>query len=183
MATASLSAVLPEPKFQDESQQASNQNVAPSVDTQALVKATGAPLYGRRSGWIPRTLDDYGDGGAFPEINIAQYPLEMGKKKTVRFFTISWTNDKQSSSNALQLQVDGKGNIQYDAIVRQGHDSGRIIHTSYKDLIPLRQRADTGEINLERPSEEVVLSTAERTRQALENIANSQIAAAQPKNV
>lgn len=85
MATASLSAVLPEPKFRDESQQTSKQNAAPSVDTQALVKATGAPPYGRRSGWIPRTLDDYGDGGAFPEINIAQYPLEMGKKKTVRF--------------------------------------------------------------------------------------------------
>jgi len=95
MATASLSAVLPEPKFRDESQQASKQNAAPSVDTQALVKATGAPPYGRRSGWIPRTLDDYGDGGAFPEINIAQYPLEMGKKKTVRFLTISWTNDNR----------------------------------------------------------------------------------------
>ena len=39
------------------------------------------PAYGQRKGWIPRSLDDYGDGGAFPEIHIAQYPLNMGKKK------------------------------------------------------------------------------------------------------
>lgn len=184
MAMKSLSAILPEPKYREESKQTSLQDAAPSSGTQVLVKATGAPPYGRRSGWIPRTLDDYGDGGAFPEINIAQYPLEMGKKKSVHFlYQVSWTNGKQTTSNALQVQVDGKGNIQYDAIVRQGHDSGRIIHTSYKDLIPLRQRADTGEINLDRPSEEEVMSTAERTRLALEGIANSQIAAAQPKNV
>jgi SNW domain-containing protein 1 len=108
----------------------------------------------------------------------------MDKKKSVCLpFYVFWTDCEQTSSNALQLQVDGKGNIQYDAIVRQGHDSGRIVHTSYKDLIPLRQRADTGEINLDRPSEEEVLSTAERTRLALENIANSQIAASKPKNV
>jgi len=180
----SLSAVLPEPKYREDDKHTSLQDPAPLVDTQVLVKATGAPPYGRRSGWIPRTLDDYGDGGSFPEINIAQYPLEMGRKKSVCFqVKVQWTNGNQTTSNALQVQVDGKGNIQYDAIVRQGHDSGRIIHTSYKDLIPLRQRADTGEINLDRPSEEEVLSTAERTRQALENIANSQIAAAQPKNV
>jgi len=93
-----------------------------------------------------------------------QYPLELGKVKT-------------STSNALQLQVDGKGNIQYDAIARQGHDSNRIVHTSLKDLVPLRQHADVGEINLDRPGEEEVLSTAERTRQALEKIARGQIAA------
>jgi SNW domain-containing protein 1 len=39
------------------------------------------PPYGRRKGWIPRSLDDYGDGGAFPEIHVAQFPLNMGKKK------------------------------------------------------------------------------------------------------
>ena len=38
------------------------------------------PTYGQRKGWVPRALEDYGDGGAFPEIHIAQYPLNMGKK-------------------------------------------------------------------------------------------------------
>jgi SNW domain-containing protein 1 len=89
----------------------------------------------------------------------------------------------QTASNAIQVQVDAQGNIQYDAVVRQGHDGNRIIHTSIKDLVPLRQRADVGEINLDRPDEVQVNDTAERTRQALEKIAMNQIAASQPKNI
>lgn len=43
----------------------------------------GPPPYGRRQGFIPRTEEDFGGGGAFPEIPVAQYPLGLGKKKTV----------------------------------------------------------------------------------------------------
>ncbi len=42
------------------------------------------PPYGQRRGWIPRSLDDYGDGGAFPEIMVAQYPLNMGAKSSIK---------------------------------------------------------------------------------------------------
>lgn len=185
MATSkTLSSLLPQPKYREDTHAAPlSEEATPSTDTSLVVKASGAPPYGRRSGWIPRSLDDYGDGGSFPEINVAQYPLEMGKKKTVRIQIVKIINSVQATSNALQLQVDAQGNVQYDAIVRQGHDSNRIIHTSLKDLVPLRQRADIGEITLERPSEEEVTSTAERTRQALEKIVSGQIAASQPKNV
>jgi len=42
----------------------------------ALVSAKiAAPPYGQRKDWIPRTDADFGDGGAFPEIHVAQYPL------------------------------------------------------------------------------------------------------------
>lgn len=42
----------------------------------ALVSAkVAAPPYGQRKGWIPRTEADFGDGGAFPEITVVQYPL------------------------------------------------------------------------------------------------------------
>ena len=183
-AMKTLSSLLPEPKYREDTNKTSSREDTASLETRVVVKASGAPPYGRRSGWIPRTLDDYGDGGSFPEINIAQYPLEMGKKRSVSVqVRREGTNTVKSESNALQLRVDGQGNIQYDAIVRQGHDSNRIIHTSLKDLVPLRQRADVGEINLDRPSEEEVLSTAERTRQALDKIITGQIAASQPKNV
>lgn len=48
--------------------------------TTALVSAqTIAPPYGQRRGWVPRNFTDYGDGGAFPEIHVAQYPLDMGR--------------------------------------------------------------------------------------------------------
>lgn len=33
------------------------------------------PPYGHRKGYVPRIQEDFGDGGAFPEIFSAQYPL------------------------------------------------------------------------------------------------------------
>jgi len=65
--------------------------------TQPVVKREPPP-YGRRKGWVPRSLEDYGDGGAFPEIHIAQYPMNMGKKGNVvsHFFQWpqSWCNSR-----------------------------------------------------------------------------------------
>ena len=41
------------------------------------------PPYGRRQNYIPRDPEDFGDGGAFPEIHVAQYPRGMGKPGAV----------------------------------------------------------------------------------------------------
>ncbi|KAJ4122395.1 mRNA splicing protein [Fusarium oxysporum] len=139
-------------------------------ETQLVLKRSGPPAYGQRSGWRPRSQEDFGDGGAFPEIPIAQYPLEMGKKGG-------------SSSNALAIQVDSEGKVKYDAIARQGHSENRIVHTSFKELIPLRQRADAGEIDLSRPDKESVEATTERTKNALAALVSGAVAAQKPKNV
>ena len=88
-----------------------------------------------------------------------------------------------TSSNALAIQVDGEGKVKYDAIARRGHGEGRIVHASFKDLIPLRQRADVGDISLERPSEEEVQATKERTQAALAALVSGAVAAQKPKNV
>lgn len=37
------------------------------------------PPYGRRQNFVPRAQGDFGDGGAFPEIHVAQFPLDMGR--------------------------------------------------------------------------------------------------------
>ena len=34
----------------------------------------------RREGFVPGSVEDFCDGGAFPEIHVAQYPLNMGRK-------------------------------------------------------------------------------------------------------
>lgn len=88
-----------------------------------------------------------------------------------------------STSNALAIQVDGEGKVKYDAIARQGHSESRIIHSSFKDLIPLRQRADAGDINLDRPTQEEAQATADRTKLALEKLVSGAVAAQKPKNV
>jgi SNW domain-containing protein 1 len=88
-----------------------------------------------------------------------------------------------SQSNALAVQVDSEGKIKYDAIARQGHSESRIVHASFKDLIPLRQRVDMGEVSLDRPSAEEVAMQTERTKAALASLVSGALAAQKPKNV
>ncbi|KAL6360508.1 hypothetical protein LRP88_06214 [Fusarium phalaenopsidis] len=175
----SLQAALPKPKYTGEdeeapvrAQQRGVRIVGPGQldETQLVLKRSGPPAYGQRSGWRPRTQEDFGDGGAFPEVPIAQYPLDMGKKGA-------------TTSNALAIQVDSEGKVKYDAIARQGHGETRIVHTSFKELIPLRQRADAGEIDLSRPDKESVEATTERTKNALAALVSGAVAAQKPKNV
>ncbi|KAM3555417.1 hypothetical protein ARSEF4850_006009 [Beauveria asiatica] len=176
---ASLQNSLPKPKYTGEDEEAPSQvkQRGPRIvsagqidETQVVLKRSGPPSYGQRSGWRPRSQEDFGDGGAFPEVPVAQYPLDMGRKGS-------------TTSNALAIQVDAEGKVKYDTIARQGHGEGRIIHTSFKDLIPLRQRADAGEIDLARPDQEAVAATAERTKNALAKLVSGALAAQKPKNV
>lgn len=177
----SLSKALPKPKYtgEDEELPVHTQQKGPRVvgrgavdESQIVLKQRGPPPYGQRIGWRPRSQEDYGDGGAFPEVPVAQYPLDMGRKST-------------SSSNALAIQVDEAGKVKYDAIARRGHDEKRagLVQASFKDLIPLRQRADAGEIDLARPTDEDVEATKERTQTALAKLVSGAVAAQKPKNV
>lgn len=88
-----------------------------------------------------------------------------------------------STSNALAVQVDAEGKVKYDAIAKQGHGDNRIVHASFKDLIPLRQRVDMGEISLARPSQEEVAEQMEKTKAALAKLVTGAVAAQKPKNV
>lgn len=131
------------------------------------------PAYGSRKGWKPRIPDHFGDGGAYPECHIAQYPLDMGRKK------------HNTVGNTLALTVDGEGKIDYTKIAKQGHRDGRHVQAQFKDLVPLAHRTDVDDAarEMERPSAEDVQSTTERTRLALEKLTNTRIKAAQPKHV
>ncbi|KAL4952794.1 SKIP/SNW domain-containing protein, partial [Aspergillus filifer] len=170
---------LPKPKYTGEEEELPQHGqrgpriVGPGQldETQVVLRRTGPPPYGNRVGWRPRAPEDFGDGGAFPEILVAQYPLDMGRKGT------------QSKSNALAVQVDAEGKVKYDAIARRGHSNDRIVHASFKDLIPLRQRVDMGEVSLDRPSEEEVEEQMEKTKKALESLVSGAVAAQKPKNV
>merc|ERR1711939_505740 len=179
MATG-LFASLPKPKYTGEHEEVPlhAQPSGPRIvgrgaidESQIVLRKTGPPPYGQRSGWRPRSQEDFGDGGSFPEVPVAQYPLDMGKKGT------------NKTSNALALQVDAEGKVKYDAIARQGHGDDRIIHSSFKDLIPLRQQANAGDISLDRPTEDEVADSTERTKAALEKLVSGAVAAQKPKNV
>ncbi|ORX35257.1 SKIP/SNW domain-domain-containing protein [Kockovaella imperatae] len=138
----------------------------------AVVSKPQVPAYGSRKGWKPKTDIDFNGGGAYPECHVAQYPLEMGKKKT-------------GAGTTLALQVDQDGTVRYDAIAQHGRAVGSKVQSSFKDLVPLANRTDVSEKDraMERPDEEAVQDTAERTRLALEKITHGKIKAAQPKHV
>ncbi|KAI1191097.1 SKIP/SNW domain-containing protein [Nemania serpens] len=175
---ASLAAALPKPRYTGEDEeimvhaQRGPRILGPGQidESQIVLRRTGPPPYGQRAGWRPRAEEDFQDGGAYPEIPVAQYPLAMGKKGS-------------ETSNALAINVDAEGKVRYDAIARQGHAEGRIVHASFKSLIPLRERADAGEISLARPSEDQIKETAEKTKAALAALVGSATAAQNPKNL
>lgn len=75
-------------------------------------------------------VQDFGDGGAFPEIPVAQYPLNMGRE------------GKESTSNALAVQLDSQGKIKYDILARQGHSKDKVIHLILKYILWLKFSLD-----------------------------------------
>jgi hypothetical protein len=174
MSVAALSKSLPKPKYTGEEEELTRSTRVLSseqYETQVARRQNGPPPYGSRQSWRPRTAEDFGDGGAFPEVHVAQYPLDMGKK------------GQPSTSNALTRRVDAEGKTKYDEIARRGHGESRIVQASFKDLIPLRQQANAGELDLDRPSQEVVQATKQKTEAALMALVSGQTAAQRPKNV
>ena len=69
----------------------------------------------------------FGDGGAFPEIHLAQYPMNMG------FI-------KNQTSNAIQLQLDADGKPKFDAIVRQNVKGSKVCSFRFFQFYSLRDR-------------------------------------------
>ncbi|KAG8562005.1 hypothetical protein GDO81_015558 [Engystomops pustulosus] len=166
-AEMALASFLPAPTqlSQDQLEAEEKLRAQKSRQTALVASRREPPPYGHRKGWVPRTLEDFGDGGAFPEIHVAQYPLDMGRKKRM--------------SNALAVQVDAEGKIKYDAIARQGQSKDKVVFSKYTDLVP-KEVMDEDDPDLQRPDEESIRELTEKTRQALDKAVSQKIAAAMP---
>lgn len=127
-----------------------------------------APPYGQRRGFIPRSENDFGDGGSYPEIHVAQYPLDMGAPNT-----------SGRKSNALAIQTDASGKVKYDLIARQGHGKDKIVYSNISQLLPSEVLSEDAE-ELQRPTEDDIADLTESTRAALEKLTNQKISAALP---
>jgi len=125
----------------------------------------GPPPYGKRHNWAPRSLADFGDGGAFPEIHVAQYPLDMGRSAG-------------SHQKVVPLQVDENGKVAWDAVIRQGVAKEKLaIYTRPEDM---REKWSKPEV-LERPGLELDALNTERTQKALELALNGKIQSGLPQ--
>ncbi|KAL5717849.1 hypothetical protein ACHQM5_010811 [Ranunculus cassubicifolius] len=132
------------------------------------------PPYLKRAGFIPRKPEDFGDGGAFPEIHVAQFPLGLGKID----------GKQKSGSTTLALTVDNQGHVAFDSIVKQNENAKKIVYSQHKDLVPkiLREGGDKEE-EREEDMEKEIEETMNSTKAALEKLVNVRLSAAQPKNV
>ncbi|KAG0579931.1 hypothetical protein KC19_4G135800 [Ceratodon purpureus] len=125
------------------------------------------PPYGKRTGFMPRRPEHFGDGGAFPEIHVAQYPLDMGKEV------------EKADNKIIPVSVDAQGKIAFDAVVKQAENARKNVFSQHSDLVP---KVPT-EVSTEKPTEEEAEMTTERTKAALEKILEGRLSAAQPKSV
>lgn len=147
-----------------------NRYSSQEAEKTAVVKAVAIPPYLKRQGFVPRRPEDFGDGGAFPEIHVAQYPLGMGRK------------DTKPGSKILPVTVDSQGNVAFDAIVKQSENAKKQVFNSHRDLVPKILKDEEPESDSEDLEKEIE-ETTEATKAALEKIVNVRLSAAQPKNV
>ena len=163
----SLSSLLPAPSQSRWDRDEERMKAVEVRESQAVLATRTAPPYMKRMGWIPRTIEDFGDGGAFPEIHVAQYPLNMGR-------------DDGNKSNALAVQLDASGKVKYDVLARQGARKDKFVYSKFTDLLPAEVRGDDEDPDMIRPDEDEIKDSTEKTRQALEKLTNSKITAAMP---
>ena len=137
------------------------QDEAPAMAPPPPQPVKRAPAQGQRKGWIPRSQADFGGGGAFPEIHVAQYPLDMGRKG-------------KKAGQTLALTTDASGKVRHDALAAVGQRDGKVVHSS-TDAIKSKKLSEE---ELEKPSEESAAENTERTRPALEAMVSGKAASA-----
>ena len=125
------------------------------------------PPYLKRQRFIPRTLEDFGDGGAFPEIHIAQYPLNMGRV------------NGSSTGSVITTVVKSTGEVDAaEGILTQGRKKNQILYSKLTDMLEktdgmhLMVWMTFVESSLERPSEEAIMANQQKTKDVIERVWN-----------
>jgi len=123
-----------------------------------LAKLPNEQRKGRKL-FVPRSLQDFDDGGAFPEIHVAQYPRHMGnphlKKKSTG-----------TSRAIVNVEIDDKGEVSYDAIVKSGTNSDKKVYSKLEDM----QSREAKPEDVTMPTSEDEQTTVERTQAALDRL-------------
>jgi len=120
--------------------------------------------------FVPRSLADFGDGGAYPEIHVAQYPRHLGNphRKAPSAATggssAGGLRGAQSSSRAIvNVEIDKDGEVSYDAIVKGGTNADKIVYTKLEDI----RGGKANETDIALPTEKETEETTARTQAAL----------------
>ncbi|KAL7576275.1 hypothetical protein ACA910_018100 [Epithemia clementina (nom. ined.)] len=140
----------------------------------------------RQKLFVPRSLADFEDGGAYPEIHVAQWPRHMGnphvKKRpptsTDGKDTTAIVRGSQSTSRAIvNAEVDADGQVSYDAIVKGGTNADKKVYSRLEDMKAREAKPE----DLSLPTEEEEKAEAQRTQAALQALLASKTALDKPK--
>jgi len=124
---SALLSSLPAPVHAAAATSAAAPAAAPAAATRSLALSDSAPPpYLLRAGFVPRKPADFGDGGAYPECHVAQYPLDCGRKAAA--------GDAKTGIVAVSVAEDGS--VDYDALVKQGSNANKIVATKHSALVP-----------------------------------------------
>ena len=167
-----LASILPAPKYSFKTIQSSLANPS-SLILSSTTKDPNAniPPYGSRSGYVPRDPEHFGDGGAFPEIHIKQYPLDMGRKN---FSSLN-------SKGTIALHVNESGELSYDSILKQNmrKEQANLLQTKYSDLLPKNNITNN---ELLKPTNKEIEENTFETLKALEKITKTKLNKNRPTN-
>ena len=100
----------------------SKKKVVPSYEERCRAALEASKKKQRPRLFVPRSVQDFEDGGAFPEIHVAQYPRNMGNphlsKSTMSTAIVATNNNSSSGSSSVGGVINKK--------------------TQYQDLVPMQ---------------------------------------------
>lgn len=155
-------------------------NIAPSYEERLKI-AKLATKNKNTKPFVPRTSKDFDDGGAFPEIHIAQYPRQMGNPHVRKGAIEQVAGTLNMSRTLLNVEVDEHGKANYDAVITGGTNAGKKVFTKHRDIVPLSRNGEQPKAeDVALPSGDDAARTAERTGAALQALISTKVAAAKP---
>ena len=172
---------------QQQSQTHPQQPQVPSYEERcrAAAVASKLPKDQRPKLFVPRRVQDFGDdGGAFPEIHVAQYPRQMGNphllsKKRSAAKNAPGAASQIAASNTkaiVNVQVDKDGQVSYDAIVKGGTNADKIVYSKLEDM--QERQANSEDVAL--PTEDEEAAEAAKTQAALQALLSKKTALDKP---
>ena len=157
--------------------------------------------------FVPRSIADFDDGGAFPEIHVAQYPKNMGnphllkrnanasanaddsKRKDKNGNLIKGSGNSNNNNNRLTLgsstsTTQAIANVQIDASGRKDYSSLIKGGTNANKTVFAHHRDLKGynptEEEVSLPTQEEQTATAAKTQAAIDALLNNKIAMSKP---
>lgn len=139
--------------------------------------------------FVPRSITDFNDGGAFPEIHVAQYPRHMSNPNRNRtnylqsqdLVSIKKDEDFHSYQFPREIMIrsstiEPNGQMDYTSLITSGTNSDKKVFANYESMKP----SSSSNEDLSIPSTREISDTVARTSLAIQSLLSSKITLSKP---